>query len=167
MRTFTIAHPSPLGDLLISGNKSFITGIHYADLHAELAAEAVPANEAPALLQRCATHLDEYFAGWRRTFGLQFQQEGTSFQQTVWQGLLKIPFGETRTYGELARQIGNTRSSRAVGIANGKNQIAIVIPCHRIIGTNGNLTGYNGGLWRKKWLLDHEKRIAHGVLSLF
>ena len=167
MRTFTIAHPSPLGDLLISGNDSFISGIRYADLYPELVEAAVSATEAPALLRRCALHLDEYFAGWRRTFGLKFQQEGTPFQQTVWQGLLKIPFGQTNTYGELARQIGNTKSSRAVGLANGKNRIAIMIPCHRIIGTSGNLTGYNGGMWRKKWLLDHEKRIAHGVLSLF
>ncbi len=167
MRTFTIAHSSPLGELLISGNDSFISGIRYADLHSELADEAIPASEAPPLLRRCALHLDEYFAGWRRTFGLQFQQEGTSFQQTVWQELLKIPFGETRTYGKLAQQIGSTKSSRAVGLANGKNQIAIIIPCHRIIGASGNLTGYNGGMWRKKWLLDHEKRIAYGVLSLF
>ncbi|WKN45123.1 methylated-DNA--[protein]-cysteine S-methyltransferase [Tunicatimonas pelagia] len=167
MRTFTIVHPSPLGDLLISGNDSFISGVRYADLHQELEKKAVSTNNAPALLRRCATHLDEYFAGWRRTFGLQFQQEGTLFQQTVWQGLLKIPFGQTNTYADLARQIGNAKSSRAVGLANGKNQIAIIVPCHRIIGTSGNLTGYNGGMWRKKWLLDHEKRIAHGVLSLF
>lgn len=167
MRTFTISHPSPLGDLLISGNDSLITGVRYADLHAELKEQAIEAKDAPALLRRCATHLDEYFAGWRRTFGLSFQQEGTFFQQTVWKGLLKIPFGQTVTYSELARQIGNIKSSRAVGLANGKNQIAIIIPCHRIIGASGNLTGYNGGMWRKKWLLDHEKRIAHGVLSLF
>jgi len=167
MQISTIVHPSPVGDLLISGNDSFISGIRYADLHPELAEKAVPPDEAPALLRRCALHLDEYFAGWRRTFGLQLQQEGTSFQQTVWQGLLKIPFGQTNTYADLARQIGNKKSSRAVGLANGKNQIAIMIPCHRIIGTSGNLTGYNGGLWRKKWLLDHEKHIAHGVLSLF
>ncbi len=167
MHTFTIVHPSPLGDLLISGNESFLTGVRYADLHQELEEEAVNADDAPALLRRCATHLDEYFAGWRRTFGLQFQQEGTPFQQTVWQGLLKIPFGQTNTYADLARQIGNAKSSRAVGLANGKNRIAIIVPCHRIIGASGNLTGYNGGMWRKKWLLDHEKRIAHGVLSLF
>lgn len=167
MRTFTIVHPSPLGDLLISGNDSFITGVRYADLNQELEEEAVNTDDAPVLLRRCAMHLDEYFAGWRRTFGLQFQQEGTPFQQTVWQGLLKIPFGQTGTYAELARQIGNAKSSRAVGLANGKNKINIIVPCHRIIGASGNLTGYGGGLWRKKWLLDHEKRIAHGVLSLF
>lgn len=167
MRIPTIAHPSPLGDLLISGNNSFITGVRYADLHPELQDKVVDAKNAPALLRRCATHLDEYFAGWRRTFGLTFQQEGTPFQQTVWQGLLKISFGQTSTYAELAQQIGNAKSSRAVGLANGKNQITIIVPCHRIIGASGKLTGYNGGLWRKKWLLDHEKRIAHGVLSLF
>ena len=167
MRTSTIAHPSPLGDLLISGNEKFITALLYADLNRPLVDEAVDPSDAPALLRRCATHLDEYFAGWRRSFGLTLQQEGTAFQQKVWQGLLKIPFGQTNTYAELARQIGSDRSSRAVGLANGKNKINIIVPCHRIIGASGNLTGYSGGLWRKKWLLDHEKRIAHGVLSLF
>lgn len=167
MRTYTISHPSPLGDLLISGNEKFITGVRYADINATLAEEASKPAEAPILLRRCATHLDEYFAGWRRTFSLPLQQEGTPFQHSVWNALQKIPFGKTTSYGAIAQKLQNDKSSRAVGLANGKNQIAIIIPCHRIIGANGYLTGYNGGLWRKKWLLDHEQRIANGVLSLF
>ncbi|MEQ9438782.1 MAG: methylated-DNA--[protein]-cysteine S-methyltransferase [Cyclobacteriaceae bacterium] len=167
MRIYTISHPSPLGDLLISGNERFITGIRYADMNPDMVEEVTKAPEAPALLRRCATHLDEYFAGWRRTFSLPLQQEGTPFQQSVWNALQKVPFGKTNTYLEVARRIGNEKSVRAVGLSNGKNQITIIVPCHRIVGANGTLTGYSGGLWRKKWLLEHEQHIAHGVLTLF
>lgn len=165
MQITTIVHPSPLGDLLISGNERFITGVRYADINPNI--EAVQPADSPSLLRRCATHLDEYFAGWRRTFQLPLQPEGTPFQHSVWNALQKISFGKTKTYRQLAQELGNVKSIRAVGLANGKNQIAIIIPCHRIIGANGNLTGYRGGLGRKKWLLDHEQRVAHGVLSLF
>ena len=100
--------------------------------------------------------LEEYFAGTRTVFDLPFDLEGTPFQQRVWHELLKIPFGKTRSYMDVARALGDVKAIRAVGTANGSNRIAIIIPCHRVIGSDGSLTGYAGGLFRKKWLLDFE-----------
>ena len=100
--------------------------------------------------------LEEYFSGKRTIFELPFDLEGTSFQQRVWHELLKIPFGKTRSYMDVARALGDVKAIRAVGTANGSNRIAIIIPCHRVIGSDGSLTGYAGGLFRKKWLLDFE-----------
>ena len=100
--------------------------------------------------------LEEYFSGKRTIFELPFDLEGTPFQQRVWQELLKIPFGKTRSYMDIARALGDVKAIRAVGTANGSNRIAIIIPCHRVIGSDGSLTGYAGGLFRKKWLLDFE-----------
>ena len=100
--------------------------------------------------------LEEYFTGKRTIFELPFDLEGTPFQQRVWQALLKIPFGKTRSYMDVARALGDVKAIRAVGTANGSNRIAIIIPCHRVIGSDGSLTGYAGGLFRKKWLLDFE-----------
>jgi methylated-DNA-[protein]-cysteine S-methyltransferase len=100
--------------------------------------------------------LQEYFGGKRRAFDLTFDLEGTPFQQRVWQALLTVPFGKTRSYMDIARALGDPKAIRAVGTANGSNKIAIIIPCHRIIGSDGSLTGYAGGLHRKKWLLDFE-----------
>ncbi len=102
--------------------------------------------------------LNEYFTGKRRVFKLPLELEGTSFQKTVWQKLKQIPFGETRSYGFIARAIGNPGAARAVGMANNKNPIPIIVPCHRVIGSDGKLTGYGGGLKVKKWLLNHEKK---------
>jgi methylated-DNA-[protein]-cysteine S-methyltransferase len=107
-----------------------------------------------ALAQR---QLEQYFARERREFELPLAPEGTAFQQRVWRALLAIPCGATRSYGEIARAIGRPAASRAVGAANGRNPIAIVVPCHRVIGSNGTLTGYGGGLPAKRWLLDHER----------
>jgi methylated-DNA-[protein]-cysteine S-methyltransferase len=109
----------------------------------------------------------EYFQGQRRVFDLPVQQTGTDFQQSVWQQLIQIPYGKTISYMELARRMGDTKTIRAAASANGKNQLAIVVPCHRVVGSKNDLVGYAGGLWRKKWLLDHELKIAHGVLTLF
>lgn len=100
--------------------------------------------------------LDEYFAGTREQFDLPLRPRGTDFQQRVWTGLLQIPFGATSTYGGLAARLGDRQASRAVGLANGKNPISIIVPCHRVIGADGSLTGYGGGLDRKLWLLRHE-----------
>jgi methylated-DNA-[protein]-cysteine S-methyltransferase len=100
--------------------------------------------------------LAEYFAGARRTFNLPLALRGTPFQERVWKMLTEIGFGETWSYGELAKRIGNPQASRAVGLANGANPISIIVPCHRVIGANGTLTGYGGGLERKRWLLSHE-----------
>ncbi len=100
--------------------------------------------------------LSEYFAGSRRTFELPLRLQGTAFQQTVWRRLTEIPYGDTWSYGQLAARIGKPGASRAVGLANGRNPIAILVPCHRVIGADGSLTGYGGGLERKQWLLAHE-----------
>ncbi|RME78809.1 MAG: methylated-DNA--[protein]-cysteine S-methyltransferase, partial [Chloroflexi bacterium] len=117
-----------------------------------------PGTEIPPLLQECIRQLEEYFAGQRQEFSLPLAPQGTAFQQQVWQYLLTIPFGKTVSYGDVARGIGSEKAVRAVGAANGRNPIPIIIPCHRVVGSNGTLTGYGGGLWRKKWLLEHEIR---------
>ncbi|HTR51533.1 MAG TPA: methylated-DNA--[protein]-cysteine S-methyltransferase [Kofleriaceae bacterium] len=139
----------------------------------ELVALWLPNAEPPdvpvgssRVLARAATQLDEYFAGTRRTFDLPLAPHGTGFQQRVWRALCAIPFGATSSYGELARAIGRPAASRAVGAANGRNPIAIIVPCHRVIGANGTLTGYGGGLATKAWLLDHERRHAGPQLEL-
>ena len=119
------------------------------------------------LLQITSQQLDEYFSGSRKSFDLPLQQSGTSFQQKVWELLLQIPFGKTISYNELSKQYGDLKAIRAVASANGKNNLAIIVPCHRVIGSNQSLTGYAGGLWRKKWLLEHEAKHHSGVMTLF
>ena len=115
-----------------------------------------PANSP--LLARAATQLAEYFAGTRTDFDLSLGADGTDFQHRVWRTLTKIPFGETWSYGQLAKKLGDPNLSRAVGAANGKNPLWIIVPCHRVIGADGSLTGYAGGISAKKWLLAHEQR---------
>jgi len=110
--------------------------------------------------------LKEYFAGTRRVFNLPLRMQGTAFQQRVWRELTKIPFGETWSYGQLAKRIDNPNGSRAVGLANGRNPIAIVVPCHRVIGADGSLTGFGGGIERKQWLLAHEGQPRTQELAL-
>ena len=119
------------------------------------------------MIINCVEQLIQYFNGQRRQFELPLHQEGSPFQQEVWALLAAIPYGKTISYLELARKTGDAKASRAVASASGKNNIAIVIPCHRVIGSNKELVGYGGGLWRKKWLLDHELKIAYGVQTLF
>jgi methylated-DNA-[protein]-cysteine S-methyltransferase len=119
------------------------------------------------MLINCIEQLIQYFNGERRQFDLPLHQPGTPFQQEVWNHLLTIPFGKTISYLDLAKMTGDSKATRAVANANGKNNIAIIIPCHRVIGSNRELTGYAGGLWRKKWLLEHEAKIAYGVQTLF
>ena len=121
----------------------------------------------PPMLIQCLEQLIQYFHGELRKFDLPIVQEGTPFQQKVWNELMVIPFAKTVSYGELATSIGDTKATRAVAVANGKNNVAIVIPCHRVIGANKDLVGYMGGLWRKKWLLEHEMKVAYGVQTLF
>jgi methylated-DNA-[protein]-cysteine S-methyltransferase len=113
-------------------------------------------NANNPILEKTKKQLEQYFAGQRTAFDLPINSEGTEFQQTVWKTLTTIPYGETWNYGELASAIGNKNASRAVGAANGKNPISIIVPCHRVIGANGTLTGYAGGLKAKEWLLKHE-----------
>ncbi len=121
----------------------------------------------PEAIQQCLKQMDEYFAGQRRVFDFPFGQEGTPFQKKVWNELLNIPFGKVISYLELSKRIGDPKAIRAVGTSNGKNQLCIVVPCHRVIGSDGKLVGYGGGQWRKRWLLDHEAKYAGGVLRLF
>ncbi len=117
---------------------------------------------------KCVMQLTEYFEGTRLVFDLKFDQPGTEFRQNVWKELLNIPFGKTISYLELSKRIGNVKSIRAVGTSNGANMISIIVPCHRVIGANGNLTGYAGDLWRKKWLLEHEQKFSgNEQLGLF
>ncbi len=142
---------TPVGPLLISGTAQFINAVSFTE------EPPVDFPQAPSLLLDCAQQLYEYFAGERKVFDLPLYQEGTAFQQSVWQQLLAIPFGQTISYHTLAHRIHNPRSIRAVGTTNGKNRLAIIVPCHRVIGSNGTLTGYAGGLWRKRWLLEHER----------
>ncbi|MBK0404170.1 methylated-DNA--[protein]-cysteine S-methyltransferase [Adhaeribacter sp. BT258] len=142
---------TPLGWLQISGTEEGITAVTFLDEN-----PTVSFAEIPACLQNCYHQLSEYFKGERRKFELLLVPTGTDFQQKVWQHLNAIPFGKTRSYLEVALQLGEPTYTRAVGSANGKNPLAIVVPCHRVIGANGSLTGYAGGLWRKKWLLQFE-----------
>ena len=126
----------------------------FTDLQKRLDAVLLPGTNQ--YTQAAVRQIAEYFAGMRRTFDVPLHAPGTEFQQRVWAALREIPFGEIRSYGEIAASIGEPKAVRAVGTANGMNRLAIMIPCHRVIGADGALTGYGGGLWRKDWLLKHE-----------
>lgn len=150
---------SPLGPVLITGDEQSIHSVLVLD-HKEQIEEG---ETEP--IKKCKQQIQEYFAGTRREFDLPLAQEGTPFQQRVWQQLTTIPFGQTITYMQLARLLGDPKTIRAAGTANGKNKLWIIVPCHRVVGTDGRLVGYAGGLHRKKWLLDHEARLS-GALTL-
>lgn len=149
---------SPIGTVKIVGDKDGIQAISLLDEDYD------NTINIPTCLQNCVTQLEEYFYGQRTEFDLKLNPQGTTFQQKVWKELLNIPFNKTRTYLEQTKAIGDVKAIRAVASANGKNPIAIVIPCHRVIGSDGSLTGYAGGLWRKKWLLAHENPIKQQSL---
>lgn len=146
---------SPLGLLQIEGNESGISQILFKDEHSEITPKSVRSKS----LTECIRQLEAYFCDDLQEFSLPLNPSGTVFQQKVWQLLSQIPYGETRSYKTQARQLGNLKAIRAVASANGKNPIPIIIPCHRVIGSDGSLTGYAGGLWRKQWLLKHENSI--------
>lgn len=164
MNSFTTYYQSPVGQLRISGTDQYLSEVHYMGKD-EAVGEATPV--LPPMAIQVVEQLIQYFQGERRFFELAVFQEGSSFQQKVWNELMAIPFGKTLSYLELARRLGDTKVIRAAAAANGKNHVAIIVPCHRVIGSKNDLVGYGGGLARKKWLLDHEKKIAHGVLTLF
>jgi methylated-DNA-[protein]-cysteine S-methyltransferase len=145
---------TPVGVARIIEEDGFIASISIRDEELE---ENEPETE---LLKTVAKQLDEYFAGERRNFDFPIKQHGTGFQQEVWQQLLSIPYGTTITYAAQSKQMNSPLAIRAIAAANGKNNLWIVVPCHRVIGSNGTLTGYAGGLWRKQWLLEHEARVA-------
>lgn len=148
---------SPLGPLTLFSDGVYITGIAFAEERYPLDREGAEHSEAAVLLD-AERQLAEYFGGWRQSFDLPLRAEGTAFQQEVWAALQEIPYGQTMSYGELAQKLGKEKAVRAVGAANGRNPIAIVVPCHRVIGADGSLTGYGGGMERKKFLLELESR---------
>ncbi|HEX4933409.1 MAG TPA: methylated-DNA--[protein]-cysteine S-methyltransferase [Gemmatimonadaceae bacterium] len=151
--------PSPLGDLLLTGDGRHLTGL-YMTPHQHGPARGDAWVRRDDLFADARRQLEEYFAGTRVTFEIPLAPDGTEFQRRVWMALRDIPYARTVSYGDIAREIGNPKGVRAVGLANGRNPISIIVPCHRVIGANGSLTGYGGGLDRKRWLLEHEAR--HG-----
>lgn len=161
MEIYTHIMPSPVGPLTIRGNDTTINEITFKE---GIVTEPVT---LPEVFRLCIAELEAYFAGTLETFTFPIEQQGTPFQQSVWQQLIAIPYGHTISYLQLAKRINNPKSIRAVGTTNGKNQLVIVVPCHRVIGSNGSLVGFGGGLWRKKWLLDHEMKKKYGSNLLF
>ncbi|WP_159022026.1 methylated-DNA--[protein]-cysteine S-methyltransferase [Formosa sp. L2A11] len=149
---------SPLGYTRIEGDLEGIASITV------LNSEETPSEHIPESLQNCVIQLHDYFEGNRQIFNIKQNPKGTEFQKKVWQALTKIPFGKTMSYLELSKQLGDVRAIRAVANANGKNPLWIVVPCHRVIGTDGSLTGYAGGLHRKQWLLNHESPVTQQSL---
>jgi methylated-DNA-[protein]-cysteine S-methyltransferase len=161
---------SPIGRLMLTTDGTALTGL-YMNLYRNKPSK-LPGlgddwiqNATIDPLPAAARQLKEYFVGKRREFDLPLRMEGTEFQQRVWRELTKIPFGETRSYGQLAKRLNNPNGSRAVGLANGRNPIAVIVPCHRVIGADGSLTGFGGGLERKEWLLTHEGQPVTGELA--
>ena len=140
---------TPIGIAKITGDQDGVSEISVLD-------EGQVSTEIPLVLEQAIAQLNDYFKKKRTDFDFKLNPKGTEFQKKVWKSLLEIPFGKTRTYLEQSKVIGDVKAIRAVASANGKNPLWIVVPCHRVIGTDGSLTGYAGGLWRKKWLLEHE-----------
>lgn len=155
MTTFTTTIDSPVGPLVLTSDGTALTRVLFD-------AEPDPAwsTEPCEVLDRAVTELRQYFAGERTEFDLPLDPAGTPFQKATWLALRDIPYAQTINYGQLAGRVGNPNASRAVGLANGRNPISIVVPCHRVIGADGSLTGYGGGLGRKRLLLDLERRVA-------
>ena len=146
----TVFINTPLGTAKIKGNENGVSVI-------SILQEGEISKTIPLELKDAVNQLQEYFEGKRQTFTFQTNPKGTDFQKRVWQELLQIPYGKTTSYLELSKKLGDVKAIRAVASANGKNPLWIVVPCHRVIGSDGSLTGYAGGLWRKQWLLEHEK----------
>ena len=160
--TFYSTMDSPIGELLLMCSEQGLTGVH-------METQRYPIRVMPGWrkderrLKAAREQLDAYFVGELRQFDLPVAPDGTEFQKRVWAQLCAIPFAQTWSYGELARNLGDPNASRAVGLANGRNPIGIIVPCHRVIGANGSLTGYGGGIERKRWLLAHELRMQQGL----
>ncbi len=171
--------PTPVGELTLTASDTALTGVYFpssrhgpppivpplpagrggqGERYKRLGEDPAGADSGPAseILARARQQLAEYFARARTTFDLPLAAEGSEFEHRVWDALRSIPYGATTSYGEIARRLGDARNARAVGAANGKNPIPIIVPCHRVIGANGDLTGFGGGIDRKRWLLEHE-----------
>lgn len=149
---------SPLGTLTLGSDGAALTCVWFGDL------PGAPVHDPDEVVRAAAKQLREFFAGTRRAFDLPLAPQGTPFQLRVWRALCEIPYGETESYGALAKRVGRPGGARAVGLANGKNPHAIIVPCHRVIGSDGSLTGYGGGLPNKRWLLSFERERAPGDL---
>lgn len=156
-------YKSPVGMLKIGAAETYINQVSFIDNQDEY----VEPSGNNALLNECTEELIEYFNGKRLSFDIPIYQKGTDFQTKVWSELLHINFGRTISYMTLAKRLGDPNCIRAAAASNGKNHICIIVPCHRVVGSNQQLVGYAGGLWRKKWLLEHENKIANGVQTLF
>lgn len=165
MTTYYHYHKSPIGRLLLAGEGDALTLLGFPGGSMARRHQAGWQQDSSAFTQVCQ-QLDEYFAGQRRQFELALAPAGTEFQRRVWQALTEIPYGETWSYGQLATRIGKPRASRAVGAANGVNPIPVIIPCHRVIGANGKLTGFGGGLDTKRQLLELEAGMVAPQLHL-
>lgn len=154
-RTYFCHIDSPLGELLLTGDGDSITRLTMQN-QKQADQPQTHWQRDGSVFKTAREQLAAYFSGEIQQFDLPLAPAGTVFQRSVWQALLDIPFGQTQSYGALAQRIGNPKASRAVGLANGRNPISIIVPCHRVIGANGSLTGYGGGIERKRWLLLHE-----------
>ena len=152
---------TPIGELLLTSNGTALTGIYLDDTTPDAVSQ-----ESDEVLSEAREQLTAYFAGTRTVFDLPLAMSGTPFQLSVWEKLNDIPFGTTISYGEQARRMDQPNASRAVGSANGRNPIPIIVPCHRVIGASGDLTGYGGGLDRKRWLLKHEAAVLASLGAL-
>lgn len=161
---YTAYYASPIGNIRVTCSDTCITEVHFLNKGDVTGPASI---ESPPLLQDCLDQLIAYFQGTLKNFNVPVYQQGTAFQERVWNELLNIPFGKTISYLTLAKRLGDPKAIRAAAATNGKNNIAIIVPCHRVIGTHNDLVGYAGGLWRKKWLLDMETKITWGVQTLF
>jgi len=155
-------YSSPIGTIEIIATNDSLTSVKFIE-NINNVQQAIPKS---GIINETIIQLDEYFNHKREKFNLPVQLNGTGFQVKVWNEILTIPFNRRRSYSEIAVKLGSIKKSRAVAAANGKNQLLIVIPCHRVIGENGSMVGYAGGLWRKKWLLEHESREKQLALEL-
>jgi methylated-DNA-[protein]-cysteine S-methyltransferase len=165
LEKFEHIYTSPIGRIKIIADKDCIHALTFLE-EADSIDNALE-SESPLVIHQCIDELIEYFNGTRTKFTVPIHQTGTDFQQKVWKELYEVPYAKTMSYAELAKKLGDPKVIRAAASANGKNKIAIIVPCHRIIGSDKNLTGYAWGLARKKWLLQHEFRIGLGVQTLF
>jgi len=162
MHFFKTTYQSPLGKLQITCSDTALCALTFLDEH-----QPEEITEINHLTELTCQQLDEYFSGTRTVFQIPISQSGTTFQTKIWTLLQDIPYGKTRSYMDLSKRYGDVKAIRAVAAANGKNNVAIIIPCHRVIGSDKTLTGYAGGLWRKQWLLAHEAKYNNGVQELF
>ncbi len=158
---------SPIGLLEITARRSGIESVSFVEKRKKGHRDKSPDPDVRLMLGKCASQIREYFRGRRKRFELKIAPSGTEFQKRVWRAVLGIPFGRTESYKDVARAVGNVRATRAVGGANHANPVVIIIPCHRVLGSDGRLTGYGGGLWRKEWLLSHERKFRGTGDSFF